>query len=126
MARRPSPVLYRQQNEIAEEFSLTSKTVQSRLKELRSMRDRYGDHAVIDQTNLVLVYRPAFVDFMRNREKLRDKNMAKYVPAYDPKKIIRELAMGEWDCPTAEEPKIDREEIKQLIREILIEGLRTA
>ncbi|MBQ8306979.1 MAG: hypothetical protein IJX90_12270 [Blautia sp.] len=126
MARRPSPAMYRQQKEIAEEFSLTSKTVQSRLKELRELRDRYGELAVIDQTNLVLVYRPAFADYMRNREKLRDKNMSRQVPPYDPKKIIRELAMKEWDCPAVEEPKIDREEIKQLIREILLEGLRTA
>ena len=117
---------YHTQREIADDFGLNHKTVAARLKELRQMSDRYGTRAVIDDGNLVLIYLPAWVDYMANRRRLLDRNLAKYVDPYDPKEVIRELGMDAWDnVPTEPQKaeKIGKDELKQAVREILLEGL---
>lgn len=116
---------YLTQIELGKEFSMSRKTVASRLKEIRALKDRYGTRCIIDDGNIVLVYVPAFVDYMYNRQRLRDKNLAKYVDPYIPGEIIRELAMNAWGNAPAEtkEPEIDKDTIKELVREVLLEGL---
>lgn len=116
--------LYPSQRTIAKEFDMNFKTVAARLKEMRELTSRYGKHAIIDDGNIVLVYRPAFTDYMANRRRLMDVNARKYVEPYDPGKIIRELSMDEWgrDLPDPA-PEVDKETVKKLMREILMEGL---
>lgn len=117
---------YHTQREIADDFGLNHKTVAARLKELRQMSDRYGTRAVIDDGNLVLVFLPAFTDYMANRRKLLDKNLAKFADPYDPKEVIRELGMDAWDNVPTEHEKaeiIDENAIRRLIKKVLLEGL---
>ena len=115
--------LYPSQRKLAEEFGLNFKTVASRLKEMRELPERYGNYSIIDDGNLVLVYRPAFIDYMRYRRRLMDTNLRKHVEPYDPKKIISELGL-ETDPPRQREPKeIDKGTLRQMMKEILIEGI---
>lgn len=116
---------YLTQKELSEEFGLAQKTVTSRLKEIRAMRDRYKTWSIIDDGNIVLVFVPAFVDYMANRRMLMDKNMAKHVAPYKPAEVIRELGMDVWGNAPVEtkEPEISKDIIKELVREVLLEGL---
>lgn len=117
---------YHSQREIADDFGLNHKTVAARLKELRQMSDRYGTRAVIDDGNLVLVFLPAFTDFMANRRRLLDRNLAKYVDPYDPKEVIRELGMDAWDNVPTEHEKaeiIDDERLERVVKKLLLKGL---
>ena len=116
---------YLTQMELCEEFGLGRKAVVTRLKEIRALRSRYGSKAILDDGNIVLVYVPAFVDYMSNRRMLLDKNISKYVEDYKPGQIIRELGMHEWGSAPEEpkEPEISKDTIKELVREVLLEGL---
>lgn len=116
---------YLRQMELCEAFGMGRKAVVTRLKEIRTLRDRYGSRSIIDDGNTVLVFVPAFVDYMKNRNILRDKNTSKYVEEYKPGQIIRELAMHEWGSAPEEpkEPEISKDTIKELVREVLLEGL---
>lgn len=117
---------YHTQRELAKDFGLNYKTVSARLKELRQMSDRYGKRAVIDDGNLVLVFLPAFTDFMANRRRLLDRNLAKHVGPYDPKEVIRELGMEAWDNDPTEQKKaeiLDEDAVKRIVRKVLLEGL---
>ena len=116
---------YLTQIELGKEFSMNRKTVASRLKEIRALKDRYGTRCIIDDGNIVLVYVPAFVDYMANRRMLLDKNVSKFAAPYRPAEIIRELGMNAWGNAPVEtkEPEIDKDTIKELVREVLLEGL---
>jgi len=114
---------YRTQRDLAEDFGLNYKTIAARLKELRELSGRYGTRSVIDDGNIVLVYFPAFADYLSNRRMLLDKNLSKFVKPYDPGEIIRELGMREWEAEPAPPQKIDKEELRKAVREILMEGI---
>lgn len=116
---------YLTQMELCEEFGLGRKAVSSRLKEIRALKSRYGSRSIIDDGNIVLVFVPAFVDYMSNRRMLLDKNISKYVEPYRPGEIIQELGMHEWGTAPVEpkEPEISKDTIKELVREVLLEGL---
>lgn len=111
--------LYMSQAALAEDFDLHVKTITSRIKEMRAM-DRYHG-AVVDDGNIIRCYYPAFVDYMTNRRKLRDKNLSKSVPAYNPKAIMSELGLSEKPDMPCLAP--DKETIKGILKEILMEGI---
>lgn len=70
---------------------LSKRTIQRRLDEIREENERYGDHAVIRDGNITLVNYAAFIDFLRFRGALKEKNARKLVPEFNPgliKKMI--------------------------------------
>ena len=85
---------YRRPTDLADELQMSRKTVLERRKELQQETERYGVTAVIDDEKTVLINLYAFLDFMKYRTQLKDKNMRKYVPPYDPKKWADACAYG--------------------------------
>lgn len=75
---------YMRPGQVAEELQMNRKTVLERRKELEKETERYGLTAVIEDEKTILINLYAFLDFMKYRKRLADKNMRKYVPEYDP------------------------------------------
>jgi len=78
-------------HQIAEEFDMSLRTVDNRCKELVTYKDRYGDFSLIKHGSLVLINKLVFVDFLAYRDRLRDKNLKKNVPAYNPEEVAKQL-----------------------------------
>lgn len=74
---------YKRPGQLAEELQLSRKTVLERRKELEDEQERYGFTAVIEDEKTILINMYAFLDYMKYRKRLQDRNMRKYVPAYD-------------------------------------------
>lgn len=72
---------------LAQQMGISPRTVDERMRELKES-NRYGDLACIKDGGLVLINYLAFVDFVSNREKIRNKIP---VPPYDPRKIAKEM-----------------------------------
>ena len=85
------PVLL-SKNAIAENYHMCVRTVENRIKEiLTDQKDRYGDFAVIKHGSLVLVNVLVFTDYICYRDRLRDKNLKKNVPPYNPEEVAKQL-----------------------------------
>lgn len=85
------PVLL-SKNAIAENYHMCIRTVENRIKEIvTDYKDRYGDFAVIKHGTLVLVNVLAFADFLAYRDRLKDKNLRKNVPPYNPEEVAKQL-----------------------------------
>ncbi|MCI9197757.1 MAG: hypothetical protein HFH56_06115 [Lachnospiraceae bacterium] len=84
---------YMPKDKIAQEFSLGKSTVQSRVKEIETQikEGRYNDYAVIRDGGIVLINVLVFIDYLEYRKRLRDKNAKKYVPEFQPEKIVHIL-----------------------------------
>lgn len=78
-------------HQIADEFGMCLRTVDTRIKELSSYSQRYGEYMIIKHGSLVLVNKLALVDFFAYRDRLKDKNLRKNVPPYDPESVAKQL-----------------------------------
>lgn len=72
---------------LAQQIGVSPRTVDERMKELKAS-NRYGDMACIKDGGLVLINYLAFLDFLKNREKIKNKIP---VPDYKPQEIAKEL-----------------------------------
>lgn len=89
---------YRTKMAIAEELGISRSTVYERMREIEGeIGKRYGAYALIHDGNIVLVNVLVFLDWLKYRRQLMDKNMRKYVPEYSARKVAE--AMG-WDMTT--------------------------
>ena len=81
--------------ELAIAFGISKQTVASRIKEIEEeiKVKRYGPHSVIHDVGYVAVNPLVFADYMVYRSRLRNKNLRKNVPAYDPFETARELQL---------------------------------
>lgn len=83
---------YRSKAGLADALGISKSTVHVRTAEMQKMaRDRYGDYAVIREGQIVLVNALAFIDWMRYRRELLDRNLAKHVPPYDPEALAKSM-----------------------------------
>lgn len=112
--------MYLSAKSLAEKFDMSEITVRRRIDELKT-ENLYGQNVVIDD-GVVRVYLPAFVHYITNRRFLQHRSMRKHVPEYRPETIIKELALNQWDVEP-EETKPDKTQIKEIVLEILQEGL---
>lgn len=78
-------------HQLADEFDMCLRTVDTRIKELTEHKNRYGDFAFIKHGSMVLVNKLVFVDFLAYRDRLRDKNLKKNVPPYNPENVAKQL-----------------------------------
>lgn len=71
--------------ELAHSFGLSMGTVDNRIKEIEEeiKTKRYGPHSVMRDVGLVLVNPLVFADYLTYRNRLRNKNLRKNVPAYN-------------------------------------------
>lgn len=84
---------YMHKDQIAKEFGISTGTVRNRLIEIREeiKNGRYNDYAVIDDGKLVLINALVFIDYLTYRKMLLDKNARKYVPKFQPEKLIQTI-----------------------------------
>lgn len=83
---------YRSKAGLADALGISKSTVHVRTAEMQKMaRNRYGDYAVIREGQIVLVNALAFIDWMRYRRELLDKNLSKHVPPYDPEALAKSM-----------------------------------
>ena len=84
---------YMPKDKIAQEFSISKATVQNRVKEIEGQikEGRYSDYAVIRDGNILLVNVLVLMDYMEYRKMLNDRNAKKYVPDFQPEKIVHIL-----------------------------------
>lgn len=86
---------YRTKTTLAAELGISRSTVYDRMREIEGqIGKRYGAYALIHDGNIVLVNVLVFLDWLKYRRQLTDKNMAKYVPAFSPKKVAEQMG---WD-----------------------------
>lgn len=81
---------YKKQQDIASEFGIGRTTVYERLKEIEKeiSNGRYSDYAIIRDGNIVLVNVLVFLDYMKYRDRLREKNTRKYAPPFNPTELM--------------------------------------
>ena len=84
------PVLVTRQ-QISDEFDMCLRTVDTRIKELSEYSARYGDYTIIKHGSMVLINKLALVDFLAYRDRLRDSNLKKNVPPYNPENVAKQL-----------------------------------
>lgn len=112
--------MYMSAKSLAEKFEMSEITVRRRIEELRNEDLMYGKSAVIDD-GCVRAYLPAFIHYISNRKLFQHRSMRKHVPEYQPEIIIKQLALNQWDIV----PEVtDKEQIKELVRQVLREGLK--
>lgn len=87
---------YRTKADLAEELGISKSTVHVRAEEMEKS-GRYGAYAVIRDGNLVLINILSFLDWMKYRKQLMDRNMAKYVPRYSARNVAEQMG---WDMTT--------------------------
>lgn len=82
---------YMQKSQIAEEFHICAGTVKSRVQEIEKEIEngRYSDYAVIRDGKILLINVLVFLDYMKYRRMLLDKNARKYAPEFKPEVLVQ-------------------------------------
>lgn len=83
---------YMKKDGIARMLGLSKSTVYDRARELDG-NDRYGPYAVIRDGQVVLINVLCFLDWLKWRRMLMDKNLKRHVPPYDPRGLIESMGM---------------------------------
>jgi len=80
--------------EVANELNMCKQSAQGRIAEIKEeiKRGRYDEYSIIKDGGFLLVNYLVLIDYMKWRERLRDRNARKSVPPYEPYKVAR--AMG--------------------------------
>ena len=81
---------YMHKEQLAKELEISTGTVRNRLKEIEDeiKKGRYNDYSVIRDGKIVLINVLVFLDFMKYRGMLLDKNARKSAPPFEPAKLI--------------------------------------
>ena len=79
--------------DVAKEMGMCSRTAQGRIAEIKEevKKGRYDEYAVIKDGGFLLVNYLVLIDYMKWRERLKDKNARKSVPPYEPCKVARAI-----------------------------------
>lgn len=92
---------YRTKSDLADALGISKSTVSDRMKEIETVAGkRYGAYSVISDGNIVLINVLVFLDWLKYRRQLMDRNMAKYVPAFSARKVAEQMG---WDMTTIRE-----------------------
>lgn len=81
--------------QLAECFGMSKQTVTSRITEIEEemKSGRYGPHSVVRDVGYVAASPMVFADYLTYRKRLRNKNLRKNVPPYDPFVTSQELQL---------------------------------
>lgn len=82
---------YMHKDQLAREFNISKATVHNRMQEIQKevTAGRYNDYAIIQDGKLVLINVLVFVDYLKYRRMLQDKNARKSVPEFHPEKLVQ-------------------------------------
>lgn len=83
-------VPYANKKELAEMLDISKATIQQRIGEMEAS-GRYDSYTVIRDGQILLVNILSFLDWMKYRRYLQDKNLKKYVPEYNPQKVAESM-----------------------------------
>ncbi len=86
---RASP--YKTLDDLSDELGVSKQTIHARKSELEQEKERYGEYAVIRDAGIVLINYLAWIDFLKYRQRLREKNARKHVPPYKPLEVAKAL-----------------------------------
>lgn len=78
--------VYVQMSDLAERYSICKDTVRDRKKGIEDEIEsgRYPDNAILEDGKLVLINELVFLDYIKNRKLLKNKNMRKHVKPFNP------------------------------------------
>lgn len=83
---------YMTRKEAAIELGVSPGTIDARLREIEALKgSRYPETAVIKSGGVKIVNYLVLIDYLMYADRLKEKNLAKRVPAYDPVKIAEGL-----------------------------------
>lgn len=82
---------YKSITDLCEEFRFSRRTISERIKEIEQETDRYGEYAVIRVGGRTITNYLAFIDYMRYHDALREKNLRKNVPTYNPQELAKAI-----------------------------------
>ena len=93
--------------DLAERYGVSVTTARKYKNEIKKERERYGRHAVIENGNIVYINEIAWLDYMENATRLKDKNARKYVAPFNPAEWIPYL--GYFSRPIVEAEQYEKE-----------------
>lgn len=93
LIRIPNIVVTKQ--EAAERVGVDQRTIQNYMNEIEGLKDRYGDLATSRAHGYSLINILVLYDYLHFRPMLRQKNLRKNVPSYNPTRWIKELALDQ-------------------------------
>lgn len=78
---------------LVKEMQVSIGTVDKRIHEIKEeiIRKRYSEFALIKDGGIMMVNYLVLIDYMHYRERLRDRNLRKTVPPYNPELVAREV-----------------------------------
>ena len=84
---------YMTKEHLAELLSCTKVTINTRMKEIEEevKNGRYGQHAIIRDGGIVLINYLVWIDYLRWRKQLKEKNLRKLVPKFDAYEVAKEI-----------------------------------
>ncbi|MDD3137571.1 MAG: hypothetical protein PHX08_01180 [Lachnospiraceae bacterium] len=84
---------YMSRHELSKVFNMSANAVDARIAELREEieQGRYSEFAFIKDGGFVFVNTLAWIDFMKHHERLKEKNLRKNVPVFEPRKIAEQI-----------------------------------
>lgn len=84
---------YETKERLADEFHVSKGTIRNRVKEIEEeiKKGRYNDYAIIRDGQILLINTIVFIDYLKYRKMLLDKNARKYVPEFKPELVVRTL-----------------------------------
>lgn len=84
---------YLRLGQLCKRFGMSRQTCAKYIREmLESDRYRKGAPELVLESNYYSVL--CFADFLQNRERLRNRNMARLLPPYDPRQVAWTLGMS--------------------------------
>ena len=88
-----SGVPYKSKVVLAKELGISPGTVNNRAKEIKEevLNGRYPECSVIEDGGLKLINYLVFIDYLNNRQKLREPNLRKYVQPFDAYEIAKSI-----------------------------------
>mgnify|MGYP000786452920 CR=1 FL=1 len=88
---------YVTKKQLAEELEISPNTVKTRIQEIEEeiQKGRYEEYAVMRDGQLLAVNYMVWIDYITYRQRLREKNLRKFVPPFDPKKIASYAGINE-------------------------------
>ncbi|MCB7304575.1 hypothetical protein NE683_12155 [Bariatricus massiliensis] len=78
---------------IQKNMDMGARSVDTRFKEIKEETKRYGEYAYIKDGGFFLVNFLVWVDYLTYRTRLKDKNLRKHVPDFDPEEVARAIGM---------------------------------
>lgn len=112
---------------VCEQYHLSERTIKRYFEEIRKA-PRYKRAWVTSNDCGNTLYNVLVLhDYLHFRTELQDKVMSRLIPPYDPEEVVWQMGTGNpynrWLEPVEQTPQVDKDMIRKLMKEILLEGI---